>query len=84
MSNVIKTSLHKEQASYHKNLFAVAGFFTHVKSGCSLDICNCIICGKSAQGSEPLFYFLSKGIVSLNKIVFHISCIFECSTLLNW
>ena len=31
-----------------------------------------------------LFYFLSKGIVSLNKIVFHISCIFECSTLLNW
>lgn len=66
MSNVIKTSLHKEQASYHKNLFAVAGFFTHVKSGCSLDICNCIICGKSAQGSEPLFYFLSKGTNYLN------------------
>ena len=74
----------KSKPATTKNLFAVAGFFTHVKSGCSLDICNCIICGKSAQGSEPLFYFLSKGIVSLNKIVFHISCIFECSTLLNW
>lgn len=37
--------------------FAVAGIFTHGKSGCSRNICNCVIYGKSVQGAESLFHF---------------------------